>query len=160
MDDKCLKWLDMTRVDIKNQGGGNDVKLKVISEEQCNVIRPRWFSKNGIGYVLETDAKHLILELECVGAGELTVRLRGIDRNFPGEERLPLWVDYNRLAVNDEIIFWETKPCWHNKSYIFNRQVADREKLRVEISWSNHPYKNEELNKLLTMWRPLDSKKF
>ena len=82
MDSMVFKWLDMTRIDVKNQGEGNDVNVKVVSGVHCNVTHPDWFSKGGTGYVLETDDKHIMLELECEGAGDLLVRLQGIDRRF------------------------------------------------------------------------------
>lgn len=144
----------MARIDIKNQGEGNDVNLNVLQGENCNVTQPQWWcSKDGIGYVLETCDKHLILEMECWGAGKLAIHLRGIDRCFQGGDRLPLWVDYTRLAVNDEIIFWELKPLWHNKLYTYEKKVDDGEKIQVEISWSQHGYKGEELSQLLSLWR-------
>ncbi len=152
MDSTKLEWLDMARIDIKNQGNGNNVNVTVLQGENCNVTQPQWFSKDGIGYVLETCDKHLILELACRGAGNLVIRLRGIDRCFQKGNRLPLWVDYTRLAVDDEIIFWEIKPMWHNKSHIYEKKVVDGEKVKVEISWSPHGYKGEELSQLLSLW--------
>ena len=151
MEPDVLKWLNLARIDIKNQGEGNDVKVTVVEGEDCNIWQAGWFSHGGTGYVMETSDRHLILELECKGAGNLLVRLQGIDRRASGGERLPLWVDYTRLAVNEEVVFWELKPQWHDRPYVFNRQVADGEKLKVEISWDLHGYKGEELVRLISM---------
>lgn len=152
MKSDLLEWLDMARIDIKNQGEGNDVKVMVLEGEYCNVTKPKWFYGAGWGYVLEAHDKHLILELECHGAGILIVRFMGIDRRNKNGERLPLWVDYTRLAVNEQIIFWELKPQCHDKSYLFHKQVVDGEKVKVEISWSEHAYRGEELADLLSLW--------
>ena len=151
MEPDVLKWLNLARIDIKNQGEGNDVKVTVVEGEDCNIWQAGWFSHGGAGYVMETSDQHLILELECKGAGNLLVRLQGIDRRASGGERLPLWVDYTRLAVNEEVAFWELKPQWHDRPYVFNRQVVDGEKLKVEISWDLHGYKGEELVRLISM---------
>ena len=152
MKNEILKWLKMARIDIKNQGEGNDVKVKVLEGEHCDVTKPQWFYGEGCGYVLETIDKHLMLELECHGAGILIVRLMGVDRRNKNGERLPLWVDYTRLAVNEKMIFWEMKPRCHDRSYLFHQEVDDGEKIKVEISWSEHAYKGEELTGLLSLW--------
>lgn len=158
MDSSVLKWLDMARIDIKNQGTSNDVK--VTEGENCSVTQPRWFSKDGAGYVIETSDKHLVLVLECRGAGKLLLRLQGIDRRSPGGDRLPLWVDYTGLKVNGEEVFRERRPLWHDKSYSFTRQVIDGEKIRVEISWEAHSYQRGELARLISLWSslPMESK--
>lgn len=144
-------WLKKARIDIKNKGEGNDVKVRVLDGDKSRVVHASWLSKGGNGYMLVAEDKYLLLELECVGTGTLQLRLRGINKTMPGGERIPAWIDYTRLAVNDEIVFWELKPQWFNDSYLFNRKVSDGEKLKVEISWSEHAYKGEELVKLLYM---------
>ena len=151
MEPDVLKWLNLARIDIKNQGEGNDVKVTVVEGAGCNIWQAGWFSHGGVGYVMETSDQHLILELECKGAGNLLVRLQGIDRRATSGETLPLWVDYTRLAVNEEVVFWELKPQWHDRPYVFNRQVADGEKLKVEISWDLHGYKGEDLVRLISL---------
>lgn len=151
MNDDMLKWLNMTRIDIKNQGEGNDVKVTVAEGACCNIWQPDWFSKGGAGYVMETPAQHLTFELDCKGAGELLIYMRGIDRRSPDDNRLPLWVDYTRLAVNREVIFWEMKPVWHDRPYAYTRMVEDGEKLQVEVSWALHGYKGEELAQLISL---------
>lgn len=150
---EALKWLNMARIDIKNQGEGNDVNVTVKNGADCNITKPGWFSKGGIGCVLETADKHLVLEVKCNGGGELLFSLKGLDRCFPEGKRLPLWVDYTRFSINKEIIFWELKPLWHDRPYKYFREVEDGEILNVEISWSNHGFKGEELSRLLSMWR-------
>lgn len=152
MNSAMREWLDMARIDIKNQGEGNDVKISVVKGEHCHIRKAQWFSKGGDGYVLETYENHQVLKLECHGAGELLIRLQGVDRRSPSGTRLPLWVDYTRLAINGKVIFWEIKPQWHNRPYVFTGKVADGEQVIVEISWSSHGYKGEELAQLLSLW--------
>ncbi len=147
-----LKWLKLARIDIKNQGEGNDVNVKVLEGDGCSIAAPQWFAGEGVGYVLETYDKWLVLELECHGAGTLMVRLMGVDRHSFKGEMLPLLVDYTRLAVNEEVIFWELKPLWHNNAYSFKKLVNDGEKVKVEVSLSYHAYKGKELVDLISMW--------
>ncbi len=147
-----LKWLDLARIDIKNQGEGNDVKIVVVEGENCNVTRPQWFAKGGTGYVVETSDKHIVFELECQRAGNLIIRLQGIDRHVLGRDRLPLWVDYTKLVINGEELIKEVQPLWHDKSYSCTRQVTDGEKIGVKIEWKTHVYKEAELLQLLSLW--------
>ena len=77
MDLSILELLETARIDIKNQGEGNDVKIRVLSGEHCKVLPAPWFSKNGTGYTLVAEDKNFLLELECVGTGNLVIRLLG-----------------------------------------------------------------------------------
>ena len=52
MDLSVLKLLETARIDIKNQGEGNDVKVRVLSGEHCKILPAPWFSKEGTGYTL------------------------------------------------------------------------------------------------------------
>lgn len=106
MELSILELLETARIDIKNQGEGNDVKIRVLAGELCKVLPVPWFSKEGTGYTLVAGDKNFLLELECVGTGNLLIRLLGRYRPVSENKRLPLWVDYTRLAVNDEVIFW------------------------------------------------------
>ena len=151
MELKMQKWFRLARIDIKNQGEGNDVKVTVVEGKDCSIWQADWFSHGGVGYVLETSDRHLMLELECLGTGNLLVRLQGIDRRASDGSRLPLWVDYTRMAVNKEIVFWELNPQWHDRPYVYNRLVEDGEKLKVEISWDLHGYRGEDLARLISM---------
>ena len=152
MGSAMFTGFDKARIDIKNQGENNDVKIIVVEGGTCRIDKAEWFSKNGEGYTLSTSDKHFSIDLQCVGSGELLLRLLGINKPVTGGGRLPLWIDYTRLDVNKEIIFWEIKPQWHDKPYVYTKKVMDGEKVNVEISWSEHSYKGEELVNLLSLW--------
>ena len=62
-----FNWLDMARIDIKNQGEGNDVNIAVVEGYRCNIYKADWFSHGGAGYVMETSDQHITLELSCKG---------------------------------------------------------------------------------------------
>ncbi len=149
-----MRWLDIARIDIKNKGVGNDLILTMMTAQQCEIFQPKskWFSETGIGYVLEFTDKHLAFFAECKGSGELMIRLRGVDRKSPKGNRLPLWVDYTRFAVNKEVVFCQLKPQWHDKPYVYTKQVTDGEKIHIEISWSQHGYRGEDLALFISSW--------
>ena len=90
MDLSVLKLLETARIDIKNQGEGNDVKVRVLSGEHCKILPAPRFSKEGTGYTLVTEDKNFLLELECVGTGNLLIRMLGRYRPVSENERLPL----------------------------------------------------------------------
>lgn len=149
MDKNMLNWLDMARIDIKNQGDGNDVKFTVLKGVRYNLYQANWFSKGSKGYVFETYDKNIVLKLLCVGSGELLIRLRGIDRQDRKGKRLPIWVDYTRLVVNGKTDFCEVKSLHHDKPYVFNKTVEDGELVNIEISWEEHKDNKKELGRLL-----------
>ncbi|MBO6293068.1 MAG: hypothetical protein J6N51_12575 [Selenomonas sp.] len=144
-----VKNLITARIDIKNMSlGENDLQLEC-SDSRCSIETPQWFSKDGKGYQIESDAQELKIHMQCVKDGELFFFLRGRDVRDDDNVRIPVYIDYRYLAVDDEVIFDGLKEIWHDKPYEYRKSVKDGEKHVITIKWGSHGYTNMELMQLL-----------
>lgn len=150
MESIISQWLgderiDVSRIDIKNQGGDrNNINITVANDVKCQIDAPKWFGRGGKGYVLNTFSKHLVLNITCVGDGELIIRLRGLNIGKQ-TNRLPALIDYTKLVVNGDAVFSDVKTLWHDRFYTFTKAVKDKEFISVEVYWEPHRYVEEEL---------------
>lgn len=125
------------RIDIKNEGvDNNTVNFVEISDDNCRINTPKWFSKNGTGYIVESNKGVLNLKLECINNGRLKIFLRGKDVRNENNIRVPFWIDIQELEVNNKIIFKETKSVWHDKPYIYKCNVKNGEIVSVKVKWT------------------------
>ena len=97
---------------------------------------PEWFSKNGLGHVIQSQAGNIHLCIKCVGNGTLSIALRGNDVRNSTNERLPFWIYYKELSVNGEEQLNSIYTVWHDKPYIFKKSVKDGEIVTFDIKWS------------------------
>ena len=127
------------RIDIRNKGmEGNDLLIDDISDHDCVVMTPNWFNKVGVGYMFMSIRGKIKISFECVKDGILNIWLHsGVYQDSCGK-RIPVWVDYDYLAINEKVIFSEDKATWHDKPFYMDRPVKDGEKLILEISWHPH----------------------
>ena len=56
---------------------------------------------------------------KAVVEGQVQIRLGGSYVQNPENKskRLPYWIDYTKLIVNEETIFDTLTPAWHDKAY-------------------------------------------
>jgi len=149
---RALNIFKTARIDIKNNGApSNDLEIQV--EEPAAVVNPPvWFtSQSGVGHIITADTGSLHLHLTCRGKGTLTINLRATDCRKPlnKNQRLPIWIDYQDMAINDTDIFKQNQPAWHDAPYRYTREVTDGEELHLTINWQIHGYETEEFNQLL-----------
>ena len=128
--------ISFARIDIKNQGAdANAVDIIEISDPDAKITEPEWLCKKGCGHVLCTRAGSLDMKLKSRGAGELVIRLRGMDIKKPDGERWPLWIDYTKFIVDNKVMFDGIKAIWHDKPYRFATEVEDGKVVNVHIEW-------------------------
>jgi len=127
---------DIARLDIKNAGApNNDIVIKDISDINAKVAAPAWYAQNGQGYVIESNTGSLRLELVMVGNGLFRINLRGRDVRYDGVNRLPVWIKYNSLVVDDDVIFAERQTVWHDAAYKYEFAVKDGQKVILNVDW-------------------------
>ena len=72
------------------------------------IQEPAWFkNEQGTGVVIQSISKILKFKMKCVGNGTLRISLRGIDYREKNNERLPIWIEFTDLIVNNNCIFSE-----------------------------------------------------
>ena len=76
---------------------------------------PDWFKNDeGVGIIIESQKNNIDIELKCIENGILMIKLRGQDvRNKEGE-RIPIYINYTKMLVNEKSIFKEKLICHDN----------------------------------------------
>ena len=148
-----LNWINnilhRARIDIKNIGEGNDLKIIINSPIQHHDT-PAWYSKNGIGHVLESESKDLTMNIFCKGKGTFELLLRGIDYRYKGE-RIPIFIDYFTCKINGKEYFKNPCSVSHDEPCHIYIPCTDGQKFVIELKWDRHGYSDQEYKDLVDM---------
>ena len=128
------------RLDIISRSNEGDFQILSISDENANVFKPRYLQRDGIGYQIESYAGKLVFSVKSTAKGKITLILRGMmvrNREDPSKI-VPYWIDYTNLTVNEQAIFDELTPVWHNKPYRYELDVEANEVIKLRLTWLPH----------------------
>ena len=50
-------------------------------------------------------------------------------------KRLPYWINYSILTVNDKKIFDKFTSVWHDKPYVYGMNVKEGEEIKIQTEW-------------------------
>ena len=125
------------RMDIINLGEAtNFVKLLEISDDNSLCGYPDWFKgKKGSGLVVNSQKCYLDLKILCINDGKLRIRLKGRDVRDENNKRVPVYIDFLRFTVNDELIFDKTHTVSHDEYYTYSKEVKDKEIINIHVEW-------------------------
>lgn len=130
------------RVDIKNTGYGNDISILDISDKNSHIITPEWYSKNGKGYIITSEAGKFKIVFKCLKPGKLFITLRSMDIQNKRGERIPLMIDFNKMVVNNETVFEQIQTIHHDKPYKYSFDVSDGEVVSLYLEWLPYNRRN------------------
>ena len=137
---KFLPYLT-ARLDAKlTTTAGGDFKILSVSDDRATLWKPDWFQKGGVGYQIQSYKGDMEIIAKATSDGKFTLNLRGIwvpdpkDRN----KRIPYWIDYTKLAVNEKVIFDKLKPVWHDKPFNYGLDVKAGEEVKIQMEWQPH----------------------
>lgn len=127
-------------IDLKNWGGpGNGLEIIEISDEGASIDAPAWICDDkGEGKVVKSVAGKLELLVHCKGKGELRISLRGQDVKDGSGKRVPFWIDYTTFEVNGASIISGTVSAWHDRPFVYKREVKNGELVALSFSWHSH----------------------
>lgn len=125
---------NVSRLDIRNTGTKSNSIKSLNEDKDLNVKYPRWLD-NGRGCVIESEKNTLNLNFECNGKGRLILQLKGIDFRNSYNTRVPIFIIYKKLVINDELIFNGNTFVWHNEQYTYRRDCENNEKINVQIEF-------------------------
>ena len=136
-DYEFLKKYLQCRIDIKNWGSENNDVLLIDSNDPLRSFHaPDWFKdSNGIGHVLTSNAGSLDLSFKCVNDGTVNLNFKGIDYADRRGNRIPIYVDYTEITVDDENLVSGSKVFWHDNSFNFQKSVKDGQLIKVKVKW-------------------------
>ncbi len=138
-----LKKFLESRIDIKNYGDEtNNIIILNDDNQSLNITQPSWFTdEEGIGTLVNSVKGDLDLSFKCVNDGKLVLGFRSVDFKDKSGNRIPIYIDYTEIVVNDEIIVDESQMAWHDAPFIFEKKVKDGEIINIKAKWEPISYK-------------------
>ena len=139
MIDKFRNYIT-ARIDIKLISTAGDFKIISTTDKKARVEKPGWLNKGGIGYVIHSYVGKLEFVAKASVDGKIRLWLRGLDIRTPEDKfkRIPYWIDYTKLIINDKIIFDKITPAWHDKPYRYDFNAKADEEIKIQIEWLPH----------------------
>lgn len=130
------------RLDIFNQGiRENTVELINFSTDNREVSYPDWLNNDlGKGVLLISSANKLDFTIKCVNDGVLNIILKTIFFMDKTSKQIPIYIDYTKLIVNDEVIFDSSNLVTHDENITYMRNVQDGELVNIHIEWKELNY--------------------
>lgn len=137
MINKYAKYLT-ARIDVKNKGSSNnEVIISNISDKNCSITSPYWFNDDsGKGEVITSRNGELNFKIKFKNDGILDLILRGVDFRDSSNNRLPIYINYNYLEIDNAVIFNNEHIICHDKPYKFSINIKDNQEVYVKIKWS------------------------
>ncbi|MGN1362792.1 MAG: glycosyltransferase [Methanobrevibacter sp.] len=130
-----ISTYNTARIDIKNLG--NEINyIEFIEKDNLDIKEPNWFKdKKGIGYVIESSQNSLDLKFKCIGDGKINIKLKGPDKRDKNNNRFPIYIDYTKFIVNNKNIINKNKLIYHDKPYIYKKNVKNGETIKLHVEW-------------------------
>lgn len=126
-DEELIRKISSAKIDVKNEGAdANDVEVLDMSDADAKIDSPKWMQNNGSGRVIQSRKGELSFKLKCKGDGTLNIWLMGPDIRDDSNNKIPVWVQYSKLAVDGSVIFEGNRPAWHNKAANFQDKCERR----------------------------------
>ena len=137
-ENSLLSIYKTARIDLKNFGlENNSIEIIENSDSDSNEVHPIWFKNDeGEGLFIESSKGWIDLKIKCIGDGQLKIWLRGPDVRDVNKDMFPVFIDYTRCIVNNELLFDHSELVWHNRAYQFEREVSDSDILNIRLDWS------------------------
>lgn len=127
------------RIDVKLLSEG-DLQILNVADNKATIRKPDWFQKDGIGYQIQSYAGEMEFVAKAKTDGEFCIWLMGLDVRMPEDKskRVPHWIDYTTLVVNDQTIFDVITPACHDEPYFYSINAKADEDIKVKIEWLPH----------------------
>ncbi len=143
---------NFSRIDIKNNGFDSNKIHFIEYGKSVNLSFPNWFCDEfGQGCKIEWKLDDLNIIFSCIDKGTLKIILRGMDFKNLDNERIPIYINFKKLSINNEEIFKENTLVWHNKPYIFEKKCENDEviylDLEIDTLFDFFPQLNIQINK-------------
>ena len=124
------------RIDIINKGANNDIEFISCSDANSIHKKPAWIKpENGGALVVESKNNSMDLKFRCVKDGKLDISLKGKDVRDKNRNRFPVYIDYSEFTVNGAKILKENILTWHDKPYVYSKNVKNGEEITIHVTW-------------------------
>lgn len=146
--ERLLSNLMQYRIDIRNNGK-KDNRLQVCGTK-ANITTPKWYTgSKGEGKVIQNNLYKDVMKLKMINNGLLEFYFRGKEIKL-NDSRMPLWIDYKSIKIDDKEILSEPVATWHDKPFKYEMPVEDGQEVTLEIEQQYHQYSREELKDIIS----------
>lgn len=129
------KW-GSCRVDILNSGNEENTINILDFTNNLKYSYPSWMkTKNGQGCIVQSDEKRIKFKIECCKTGKLEIILRSSDYRYKSRKRLPIYLIYTKMIVDDEEIQIDNQLISHDTPFRFFKNCQDNQVLDIEIEF-------------------------
>ena len=127
-----------SRIDIKNFGDeDNSIEIIDCTDSTVDITHPSWFNDDeGLGTIISAVNNNLDFSIKCIKDGNLQIGFKGIDYKDKKSNRIPIYIDYTNIFINDEVIVDGSRVSWHDNPLIYEKEVEDGEVLNIHVEWS------------------------
>ena len=142
------------RIDIKNYG--SKVNSLEIKSDNIRVTEPKWNTDaKGVGKMMQgCDIKN-VAHIKVIKDGKLRISFRGPDMRC-NNKRFPIYIDYKSIKINGEQILKSLISVWHDKPYVYEKNVKDGDELLLEFEQKYHNYSSAELKDIVIKLNSID----
>lgn len=125
------------RIDIKNSGNGsNSIEIIENNDSEAKIYHPPWFKdKTGEGIIIESNEGVIDFRIKCITQGTLNIWLRSKYFTDINNNKFPIYIDYTNFKINNEQILKNKKLIWHDRPYLYKKEVHNNETLDIHIQW-------------------------
>lgn len=138
LTDTRMEKFNKGRIDIKNNGNkDNAIEITEKDDSALKIFKPDWFKNdNGVGTEIISDKGSLNFSFKCINDGNLDMEFRSVYYK-ENNVKVPIYIDYNEIIVDDEVILSGNRPTWHDDPFIFKKAVKDGQIVNVKVKWSS-----------------------
>lgn len=149
------------RLDIFNQGIAiNSIELMDFSTDDYEVIYPDWLNNDlGKGVLLTSSANKMDFTIKCINDGVLNIVLRTLFFMDKTSKQIPIYIDYTKLVINDEVIFDSSNLVTHDENITYMRNVQDNELINIHIEWKELNYNSSMRKQAIIKDKNMDVQK-
>jgi hypothetical protein len=77
----------------------------------------------------------LDLSFKCVNDGIITFGFKGLDYRDKKGYRIPIYIDYTEIIIDDESLVSGSKVCWHDNPFNYNKKVKNGQIIKIQVKW-------------------------
>ena len=127
------------------------ISILSVSDEKAEFSKPEWWQRNGTCHMIDSYTGELDIVVKAVVEGNMQIRLGGPYVINPEDKskRLPYWIDFTKLTINENTIFNTLQPAWNDKHYVYEMVgVKANEEIKIHIEWQPHRDNTTEIKEV------------
>ena len=128
---------DLIRLDVKNNGSENNTIKFFNDYHNLNILFPPWLKNSeGKGCVVQSKLNNLNFDFNCIGDGNLNLKLRGADFKNLSTDRIPIFIVVSHFSINNIEFISSDSLISYNESFISNFSINNNQKINISLKFN------------------------